>query len=84
MRSGGKPTKTTIEQAQPTTLLVHVKTSGQIEIPDLGLVAPAESLTPARFDLFVTTPGRYKVVFRPAEAAAPETNVGTLEVAAAP
>ncbi len=54
---------------------------GQVSIPLLGLTAPAEPLTPARFDVLVTAAGAYPVVFTPAQGDE-EREVGTLTVTA--
>jgi len=50
---------------QPATVLVEVDEPGQVEIPDLGLSGFAEPLTPARFELFVSDPGRHEITFTP-------------------
>lgn len=51
---------------QPGTVLVEVDEPGQVEIPDLGLSGFADPLTPARFELFVSEPGRHEITFTPA------------------
>jgi hypothetical protein len=80
LRFGGEEPRTRRLQAGRTAVAsVAVGEPGQVAIPDLGLIAPADPLTPARFDLLVTTPGRYPVRFTPAGEAAAET-VGTLLV----
>jgi hypothetical protein len=56
-----------------------VTQAGQVRIPDLGMSASAEPLTPARFDLLVERPGRYRLVFTPAADNASEA-AGTLVV----
>ena len=38
----------TLQSGQPATVFVEVAEAGLVEIPDLGLSAPAEPLTPAR------------------------------------
>jgi hypothetical protein len=45
------------------TVEVEVSEPGTVEIPELGLSAAAEPVTPARFDVLATRPGRYSVVF---------------------
>jgi hypothetical protein len=55
-----------LESGQPATVLVEVEEPGLVEIPKLGVSAPAEPLTPARFDLLVLDPGRYEIAFTPA------------------
>jgi hypothetical protein len=56
-----------IEAGRSTTLEVAVVEPGQVDIPDLGLTATADSLTPARFDLLVNSPGRYAIEFTPSK-----------------
>jgi hypothetical protein len=56
-----------IEAGRATTLEVAVVEPGQVDIPDLGLTAAADPLTPARFDLLVSSPGRYAIDFTPSE-----------------
>jgi len=48
------------------TLEVSVEEAGTVDIPDLGLSATATAVTPARFDVLATTPGRYELTFTPA------------------
>jgi hypothetical protein len=54
------------------TLEVAVDQAGMVDIPELGLSATADSVTPARFDLFAARPGTYRVHFTPAEGDQPE------------
>jgi hypothetical protein len=56
-----------IEAGRSTTLEVAAVEPGQVDIPDLGLTATADSLTPARFDLLVSSPGRYAIEFTPSK-----------------
>jgi hypothetical protein len=55
------------------TLVVSVGEPGEVELPGLGLSAPAEPLTPARFELIGDAPGSYRVRFTPAENGEPRT-----------
>ena len=48
------------------TVRVSVDEAGSVDIPDLGLSAPADPVTPARFDVLANRPGRYRLVFTPA------------------
>lgn len=48
------------------TLEVSVDEAGSVEIPGLGLSAPADRLTPARFDVLASRPDRYELLFTPA------------------
>jgi hypothetical protein len=65
-----------------THVVLQVATSqpGQATVEVLGLIAPAEPDTPARFDLLATRPGSYAVAFQPAAGGATRT-LGTLTVA---
>jgi hypothetical protein len=65
---------------QAATLLVEANEPGQVELPELGLGGFAEPLTPARFELLVSDPGRYEVTFTPASLDEPR-RAGTLLVA---
>ena len=64
---------------QATTVLVEVDEPGEVEIPDLGLSAPGEPLTPARFEIFGSEPGTHEVLFTPA-AGDESDEVGTLAI----
>jgi hypothetical protein len=48
------------------TVEVAVDEAGSVEIPGLGLSAPADPVTPARFDVLASRPGRYELLFTPA------------------
>jgi hypothetical protein len=68
-----------VEAGRPVTLEVNVDEPGLVEIPALGLSAPGEPLTPARFDLLARDSGRIAVTFTPADGDADEP-AGTLVV----
>jgi hypothetical protein len=70
-----------LDSGQPATVLVEVDEPGLVEVPELGLSAPADPLTPARFELLVSDPGRVELAFTPAAADASEA-AGTLLVGA--
>lgn len=55
-----------LDGGRPATVFVEVDEPGLVEIPDLGLSSPADPLTPARFDVLVSEPGTYGIVFTPA------------------
>ncbi|MBN1530234.1 MAG: hypothetical protein JW895_14335 [Thermoleophilaceae bacterium] len=74
-----KPRKRTVLAGQAAEVYVTVDRPGQAVIPDLGLSANAEPLTPARFDVLVTRPGRYEVRFVPVDET-PDVEAGTLVV----
>jgi hypothetical protein len=67
---------------QPATVLVEVDEPGQVEIPDLGLSGFSEPLTPARFELFLSDPGRHEITFTPVASDEPGV-AGSLVVEAA-
>jgi hypothetical protein len=56
-----------LDAGQPATLFVEVDEPGLVEIADLGLSAPAEPLTPARFEVLTSNPQRYAITFTAAE-----------------
>lgn len=57
-----------LEVGKAATLEVAVDEPGQVAIPLLGLAAPAEPVTPARFDIFASEVRRYPITFMPAGA----------------
>jgi hypothetical protein len=54
-----------VDAGQPTTVFVEVDEPGLVEIEDLGLSAPAQPLTPARFEILRTSPDpdRFEITF---------------------
>jgi hypothetical protein len=48
------------------TVEVAVREPGTVDIAGLGLTSPADPVTPARFEVFATRPGRYELTFTPA------------------
>jgi hypothetical protein len=75
-----KPRTRTLEAGQPATVRVEVETPGQVEIPSLGLTAPAEPLTPAVFEVLVSVAGEHPIVVQPAGSETLPSKIGTLEV----
>jgi len=55
-----------VQTGQAATVLVAVEEPGSVDIPDLGLTAPANPHTPARFEIVAPSPGRYDLLFSPA------------------
>jgi hypothetical protein len=55
-----------LQAGEAATVEVAVSEAGSVEIPDMGLTAPADRFTPARFDVLVSRPGRYPLLFTPA------------------
>jgi hypothetical protein len=66
-----------LQAGEAATVEVEVSQVGSVEIPDMGLTAAAEPVTPARFDILATRPGRYRLLFTPAgeEMAEPAGNL---------
>jgi hypothetical protein len=52
-----------LEVGHAATLQVSVDEPGQVEIPGLGQAAAAEPVTPARFEIFASNAGRYRIGF---------------------
>ncbi len=73
----GRPRTRRVESGRATTVRVHVESAGQVQIRGLGQSSDADEVTPARFDLLPSRPGRYPVEFIPAAGDTPEP-VGTL------
>jgi hypothetical protein len=57
---------------EAATVVVAVSEPGSVEIPDMGLTASADPVTPAHFDVLASRPGRYPLVFTPAHGEKPE------------
>jgi hypothetical protein len=55
-----------VEAGTAVTVQVAVTEAGTVDIPDLGMTAPADPFTPARFDVLATRPGGYPLLFTPA------------------
>jgi hypothetical protein len=75
----GPPRTRTLRLGSAGTVTVAVDESGQARLEGLGLVAPAEPLTPASFPVHADLPGRYPVLFTPAGEER-SRRVGTLVV----
>jgi hypothetical protein len=78
--SAANPEAQRIRAGQAATLFVEVEEPGQVAIPDLGMGAAAEPLTPARFDVLTRETGRHPIEFEPAGADDAQVRVGTLVV----
>lgn len=80
----GRPRKTeTLEAGIAATVTASVEEPGEVSIDGLGLIAQADPLVPARFDVLSTRPGRYAVRF----TAVPDSKsrlLGILQVVPAP
>ncbi len=59
----GDPHARALEAGRAASVTVAVESPGMVEIRALGVSAAAEPLTPARFDVFPPTPGRYRITF---------------------
>ena len=79
----GKPERRSLRAGRPAVVTVRVGEPGQVELDGLGLSAPAEPLTPARFDVLTDRLGRYRVRFTAAGRTRAET-VGVLRVVGPP
>jgi len=80
---GKRRSTETVQAGTANTVTVSVEEAGQVSIDGLGLIAQADPLVPARFDVLSTTPGRYPVRFR----AVPDTEsrlLGVLQIVPAP
>jgi len=64
------------------TVEVAVEEPGSVEIPGMGLSATADPVTPARFDVLASRPGRYELLFTPA-GGSPSEPAGRLVVTSA-
>ena len=56
-----------LDAGQPATVLVEVEEPGLVEISGLGLSAPAQPLTPARFEILTSNPDRFDITFTAVE-----------------
>ena len=65
-RTGGEHEVHTLPPGRAGVITVSVEEPGQVEVKGLGLTATAEEHTPARFDVFDTKSGRFRVIFAPA------------------
>jgi hypothetical protein len=59
--AGRAPVDHALDTGQPATVVVRVDEPGTVVLRGLGLTAPAEPLTPARFDLLSHATGRHPV-----------------------
>ena len=75
----GKPASQRLAVNQPATVTVKTRRPGEVELVGLGLAGAAEPLTPARFEVLETRPGRYPVRFTLAGTEEART-VGTLRI----
>jgi hypothetical protein len=56
-----------VPASRAATLEITVDQPGSVELPGLGLTASTDEHTPARFAVFPTRPGRYEILFTPAD-----------------
>jgi hypothetical protein len=80
-RAGRRPQTRRLDVGRAAIVRVEVPAAGDVEIDDLGMTAPADPFTPARFDVLEPRPGKHVVSFVPA-AGNERVVVGTLLVAA--
>lgn len=69
----------TLSVGRAATVTVETVRPGLVEIGDSGLNAPAERLTPARFDVLFAEPDRFPILFT-RTGAAKARKVGMLKV----
>lgn len=62
------PVTRTLDAGRPATVTVAADEPGDIELEGLALLSPVERLTPARFDVYATRPGRHSVRMTSASA----------------
>jgi hypothetical protein len=75
---GGKREREALQAGRSAVVTVKVRERGQVELEGLGLTAAAEPLTPARFDVLASEPGRHDVRFLP--SAGEPILIGVLKV----
>ena len=73
----GRPRTEKLVVGRAATVVVKVAEPGEVTLEGLGLVASAEPLTPARFELLGRRPGRHRVRFT-AAAGDEAVTAGTL------
>lgn len=78
----GRPRTKELELGRPATVIVQVPGPGEVSVDGLGLVATAEPLTPARFEVLGREPSRHRIRFTPAGSGGEATTVGTLAIVA--
>jgi len=64
----GRPRSLRLAAGNAATLTVSVREPGQVELESPPLISPAAPSTPASFPLLIDRPGRYPVLFRPADS----------------
>ena len=82
VRFGPRPRRAArrVGAGRAATVVVRVPSAGSVELAGLGLQAPGDALTPARFELFTTRAGRYRVRFSPAANPKASRRLGTLAI----
>jgi hypothetical protein len=78
---GGRREVRELPAGRAATVVVSVDSAGQVELPGLGDIRPAEPATPASFDVFTNQRGSFPVIFHPAGGGHTE-RLGTLRVVA--
>ena len=78
-RASGRPRVGYLPAGRAAVVRVSVPKPGEVELEGLGLSAPAEPLTPARFEVLATEQDRHRVRFRPVEGGE-ERTAGVLQV----
>lgn len=76
--ASGAPATENVETGERVIVTVEAGEPGEVELQGLGRIQPVEPGTPAVFDLFTDSTGRFEVVYEPVEG--PSRAVGTLVV----
>jgi hypothetical protein len=76
----GRPRTKELELGRPATVVVQVSEPGEVSVEGLGLVATAEPLTPARFEVLGRDPSRHRIRFTPAGSGGEATTAGVLAI----
>jgi len=77
--AGAVPRTKRLDAGRSATVTVQVTEPGEVTLEGLGLVAAAEPLTPARFEVLESRPARHRVRFTPAGQDEART-LGTLAI----
>ena len=78
-RARGQPRIRYLPAGRAAIVKVSVPQPGEVELEGLGLSAPAEPLTPARFEVLATEQDRHRVRFSPVAGGEART-AGVLQV----
>jgi hypothetical protein len=74
-----KPQSVRVREGDQLALVVRSRRAGELEIRGLGLIEDVAPLSPARFDILATRPGRFRI-----HRLRPSQRVGEIVVRRAP